>query len=238
MLKVENIGLIFPAQKARSSAPPSQRDVGGQLIVRNGRTYVRALHDISFDLKPGEKLGLKGHNGAGKTSLLRILAGIIKPTSGNVQHVGRIGNMLNIKLGFRQEATGRRNIDLKCILGGVHPRDLSWYREKIIEVTELSAFIDQPIYTYSQGMLLRLAFGCATSIDYDILIFDEWLGAGDKEFASKAERIMQEFTQDKTVVIATHNQKLMSELCNRTVELKNGTIINDSSDFNHQKMSN
>lgn len=227
MIKVTNVGLEFPASNIKSSLNIPTKGVGGQIIVRNGRSYVQALHNVSFQIQSGEKLGLKGHNGAGKTSLLRILAGIIKPTSGHVQHVGRIGNMLNIRLGLRPEATGMRNIDMKCILAGIHPRDVPRFREKIIEVSELSAFIDQPIYTYSQGMLLRLAFCCATCIDYDILIFDEWLGAGDKEFMPKAKKIMENFTKNKTMVIATHNESLMDSLCTRTLNLKNGTVAAD-----------
>src|SRR5690606_21149275 len=134
----------------------------GRVETRGRHQFVKALDNVSFELRPGDRLGLVGPNGAGKTTLLKVLYGIYKPTSGRVVSEGRVDALFNINLGFRRDATGRRNIELRGLLNGWTPDEIAQRSEEIIAFSELGEFIDMPFHTYSQGMAARLAFATAT----------------------------------------------------------------------------
>ncbi len=137
----------------------------------SGRTkFVHALSGVSFELGPGDRLGLTGPNGAGKTTLLKVLYGIYEPTAGRVDIQGRVDALFNINLGFRREATGRRNIEIRGLINGWSDEEIRDRTEEIIEFSELGDFIDLPIKSYSQGMAARLAFSIATSFQPEILL--------------------------------------------------------------------
>jgi ABC-type polysaccharide/polyol phosphate transport system ATPase subunit len=186
---------------------------------------VTALDGVSFELKAGDRLGLVGPNGAGKTTLLKVLCGIYEPTGGTLEIEGKVDALFNINLGFRPEATGRRNIVLRGLINGWSPEEIEGRMEEIIEFSELGEFIDMPFKTYSQGMAARLGFSIATSFSPEILLMDEWIGAGDAAFQAKAKRRMDEMAESAgIIVLASHNQDLIKKTCNRVLELEKSTV--------------
>jgi ABC-type polysaccharide/polyol phosphate transport system ATPase subunit len=186
---------------------------------------ITALNGVSFHLKAGDRLGLVGPNGSGKTTLLKVLYGIYEPTAGHVETRGRIDALFNINLGFRPEATGRRNIFLRGLINGWTAESIEARTEEIIEFSELGDFIDMPLKTYSQGMAARLAFAAATSLDPEILLMDEWIGAGDADFQAKARLRMTELSQKAgIIVLASHNHGLIKNNCNKILELEAGRV--------------
>jgi ABC-type polysaccharide/polyol phosphate transport system ATPase subunit len=199
--------------------------IGGR-IEGTGRTrHVTALDGISFSLRAGDRLGLIGANGAGKTTLLKVLYGIYMPTTGTVVIDGRVDALFNINLGFRREATGRRNIELRGLINGWTRGEIETRMEAIIEFSELGDFIDMPFKSYSQGMAARLAFSIATSFDPEILLMDEWIGAGDPGFQEKARQRMSEMAERAGIILlASHNQALIEKTCNKLLCLEKASM--------------
>jgi len=182
-----------------------------------------ALDQISFELSPGRSLGLIGENGAGKSTLLKILAGTLNPSHGQLHIQGRIAALLELGAGFHQEFTGRQNIYLNASIMGLTQAEIKSREEEIISFAELEEFIDRPIKTYSTGMVVRLAFSIATSVDPDVLIIDEALSVGDQRFQEKCVRRMQDFRQaQKTIVLCSHSMYLVNELCEQAIWLDKG----------------
>ena len=192
---------------------------------QNNRDLVRALHNVSFSLNSGDRLALLGHNGSGKTTLLRVLAGILQPQAGKVECMGTLGNALDTRIGFRNEATGRRNIVLKALIGGIHGAEIGNFVDKVCEFAELGPFIDAPLRTYSAGMRARLAFGIATTFRHDVLLLDEWLGAGDQALREKVQQRMQKLVSDSSIlVLASHSHQIIKDTCNLGLLMKQGEI--------------
>jgi ABC-type polysaccharide/polyol phosphate transport system ATPase subunit len=187
---------------------------------------VHALTDVSFDLVSGDRLGLVGANGSGKTTLLKVLHGVFEPTAGEVRISGRRDALFNINLGFRASATGRRNIELRGLINGWSSSDINERMPGIIEFSELGDFIDMPLESYSLGMAARLAFSIATSFEPEILLMDEWIGAGDPAFQEKARARMSVMT-DKAgiIVLASHSYPLLKRTCNKVLELNQGKLV-------------
>lgn len=231
---VENLTLEYRMQSKRRMIPGFRRrgepkslksSVGGDFILSRKRQVLRALNDVSFSLQPGDRLGLIGANGAGKSTLLMILAGIYQPTFGNITVKGRIDALFNIGLGFRPEATGRRNIVLRGLINGWSNDLINERMDEIIEFSELGEFIDMPYKSYSQGMAARLAFSIATAVTPEILLLDEWIGAGDTEFQQKAKTRMQSLVKEAGImVIASHNHNLLKQTCNKIMHMEHGRI--------------
>lgn len=186
---------------------------------------IRALSNITLSLKPGDSLGLIGRNGAGKSSLLRVLAGIYNPTSGFVSISGLTVPLLDIGLGLDEQSTGRQNIRLRSLLLGMSNKEILDKTESIIDFSELSDYIDLPIRTYSTGMRVRLAFAIATAVDADILILDEVLGVGDAGFQGKAKSRLRELhSRAQIIVHAIHDEATIRESCNKALWLDKGQI--------------
>lgn len=199
--------------------------VGGRIETIGRRKFVTALDDVSFSLQEGDRLGLVGTNGAGKTTLLKVLYGIYEPTAGQVVVSGKVDALFNISLGFRREATGRRNIVLRGLLNGWTTEEIEARMESIIEFSELGDFIDMPFKSYSQGMAARLAFSVATSLEPEILLMDEWISAGDPSFQDKARIRMNEIAAKAgVIVLASHSHALLRRTCNRILQLEHGRI--------------
>ncbi|RWC14055.1 MAG: ABC transporter ATP-binding protein [Mesorhizobium sp.] len=221
-IRVENLGLAYRVHQKLTLAARDKRVVTGGRIDGVGSTrHVTALEGVSFSLEAGDRLGLVGPNGAGKTTLLKVLYGIYEPSHGTIEINGRVDALFNITLGFRPEATGRRNIELRGLINGWSPEEIRARTDDIIEFSELGDFIDLPFKSYSQGMGARLAFSIATSFEPEILLMDEWIGAGDPSFQEKARRRMNEMTEKAGImVLASHNHALLQKTCNKILELE------------------
>lgn len=186
------------------------------------------LKDISFEVSVGETIGVIGKNGAGKSTILGLLAGVLKPSSGQVTVVGRIAPLLELGAGFHPELSGRENILLNGILLGMLKREVEEKRDAIIEFSELEEFIDQPIRTYSSGMLARLGFSVAVHCDPDILLVDEVLAVGDQDFQEKCIEKMRIFKQEqKTIVFVSHNRDEILKVCDRVIWIDQGIVYRE-----------
>lgn len=226
-IRVNQLGLTYQLrQKLSVSAPDLRLSRAGNHMVRRGDAKsVVALDNVSFSLTAGDRLGLVGVNGAGKTTLLQVLYGIYPPSTGSIDISGRIDALFNINLGFRREATGRRNILLRGLINGWSQDDIAKRMDAIIEFSELGDFIDLPLKTYSAGMSARLAFSVATALEPEILLMDEWIGAGDPAFQEKAKARMTSIAEKAgIIVLASHNYALLKRTCNKILELERGRV--------------
>jgi lipopolysaccharide transport system ATP-binding protein len=198
--------------------------VGGRMM-RAGKdvTIIRALSDINLKLVEGDRLGLVGHNGSGKTSLLKVLAGVYEPTAGVVDVRGKLSSMISMSIGLDPDASGLQNIKNLAMMQMMPDREIKRRLPDIVEFSELGAFVHMPFKTYSAGMMARLTFSVATQMDADILIMDEWISAGDAEFQKKAAaRLTSMVDKAKIVVIATHDHSLAAKVCNRIMSMEAG----------------
>ncbi len=184
-----------------------------------------SLRDVSFQLSRGEVLGLIGVNGAGKSSLLQLICGVLEPSSGEVFVNGRVAALLELGAGFNPEFTGRENIALNATLLGLSPKEIEDKTPEIIAFSGIEAFIDQPVKTYSSGMYVRLAFSIATSVDPDILVIDEALSVGDGAFARKSfDRIMELKAKGVTILFCSHSIYQVEALCQKAIWLHQGQV--------------
>lgn len=229
-LQLEDVVLDLPVYSGRRFASrPGRKSVGGQIHKgAYGRRWVRALNGINIDLKAGDKVGLIGHNGAGKSSLLRVLAGIYRPSAGIRRATGRIATLFTSNLGMHPSATGTENIVLLARLMGFEPAAIPSVIEEVAEFSELGDFLEMPVRTYSAGMRTRLGFGIATSFQADCLLIDEVFGAGDRDFQKKARaRIAAQSDRAQLLVLASHAPAIIHEFCNRALVLAAGEIVYD-----------
>lgn len=212
------------AQSLRTSV--MNMAIGGRFMKdQRDITVIRALSNIGFRLEAGDRLGIIGHNGSGKTSLLRVVAGIYEPTEGVVQIQGRISSMISIYSGMDSEASGLQNIYNLALMRMIRKNVIKDRVAAIVEFSELGAFINLPVKTYSAGMVARLAFAVATELNADILILDEWLGAGDASFFEKSATRMERLVeQSNIVVLATHDNGLVRRVCNKVCVLNAGRM--------------
>ena len=201
------------------------------LVVARHRargTDVWALRDVSFAVEPGSAVGLVGRNGSGKTTALRLLSGIVKPTSGHVAVGGRVGSLLELGAGFHPDLTGRENVYLN---GSIHGLRRAAIREKLDEIVTfagLEEFIDLPVRTYSSGMYMRLGFAIASHIEADVLLLDEVFAVGDEAFQRKCFGKIFEFKQrGGTIVFVSHDAGAVERLCDRAVLLSGGLVAFD-----------
>lgn len=188
-----------------------------------------ALNDISLAIEPGEAVGICGPNGCGKTTLLECIGGIIFPDTGKIRHHGRIGMMLDVGVGFCSELSGRENIVINGVLQGMSLREIRRKEEEIIDFSGIGKFVDQPVFTYSSGMVARLGFSIATAMTPEILLIDEILAVGDAAFREKSLNRMRELLgkQGTTLVFVSHNPHDINDFCSRLVTIDQGRIIDD-----------
>lgn len=188
-----------------------------------------ALEDISFDIHKGDTLGIIGRNGAGKSSLLRVIAGIINPDRGSIKRTPKTrATMLSFGAGFESRLSGRQNIILNGLQLGMDKKHVGGRMEQIIELADLGEFIDQPVRTYSSGMRARLGFSIAYFIDTDIMLIDEALATGDEAFREKATGLIREkISSDLTVVIVSHSMSLISSTCTRVIQIEHGKSLDE-----------
>jgi ABC-type polysaccharide/polyol phosphate transport system ATPase subunit len=216
---------IYGADKSFRSAIVN-RYVGGNLKRSNNIISVQALDAINLKLNSGDRLGLIGHNGAGKSTLLSVLAGVYKPEIGSVACKGKITPLFNLAPGMDPVDTGLENIMTVGMYLGMSKQEIKDKTESIVEFTELSDYINLPVRTYSAGMIARLTFGIATSLEPDILLIDEGIGAGDHSFAHKAKQRLEAFyNKINIIVVASHSSELIKQLCNKAILMEHGKII-------------
>ncbi len=189
----------------------------------------RAVDDASLEIRRGESVALFGKNGAGKSTILKMITGVAFPTSGEIEVNGRVSALLELTSGFDPEFTGRENIYLKGQLLGLRDTEIKEVEQEIINFAELDEYIDQPVRTYSSGMKARLGFSINVNIRPEILIVDEALSVGDEEFKNKCTRKVNEIISkdNVTLLFVTHSTAMAKEFCKRGIFMKNGKIIYD-----------
>jgi ABC-type polysaccharide/polyol phosphate transport system ATPase subunit len=229
-LRLRNVSVEFPIYSGGSRSLKkllfNTTTHGNLARDARDRITVQALTGVSLDVEHGDRLAIIGANGAGKSTLLKVLAGIYDPTHGRVRASGRISALLTASVGLNPDATGRENIINRAMYMDVRPRDMRDRIDEIAEFTELGYYLDMPVRTYSSGMMIRLCFAVATSLEPEILLMDEWLGAGDAAFLAKARRRMEAFVANSSImVLASHSMPLLQEWCNRAILLDQGRVV-------------
>lgn len=185
-----------------------------------------ALRDVSFEVAAGEMLGVVGHNGAGKSTLLQLLGKVTQPTEGRLEMRGRLGALLDLGAGFHGDLTGRENLFVAAIVAGLRRREVARRFDRIVEFAELTEFIDNPVRTYSSGMMMRLAFSIAVHTEPQILLVDEFLSVGDLSFQNKClSHVAEMKARGCAIVLVSHNESQVEQLCDRALWLKNGTAM-------------
>lgn len=202
-----------------------RRKVDEKLKVVKNESF-RALNGINLDLKPGDRLGLLGRNGAGKSSLLRVMAKIYEPTSGHLDVQGKISTLFDINLGFNLEATGYENIVNLGILRGWSLAESRSIIDDVENFTGLGEFLNKPVRSYSSGMQVKLAFAVATSRVPEIMLVDEIIGVGDAAFMQKAQnRVMKLIDKAQIFVLTSHSKDIIKRFCNQVAVMDKGKIV-------------
>ncbi len=186
-----------------------------------------ALHDVSFDIKKGETVGIIGRNGSGKSTLLQLICGILKPTTGTVKVNGRISALLELGAGFNPEFTGRENVYFQGAVMGLSKDEMDARFDEIAAFADIGEFIDQPVRMYSSGMFVRLAFSVAVHVDPEILVVDEALGVGDAEFQERSFSLMKKMQDDgMTILFVSHAIPAVRNFCRQVFWLDSGVMLN------------
>ncbi|WP_106537679.1 ABC transporter ATP-binding protein [Haloactinopolyspora alba] len=223
-VKVENVSLTYRTTFERT---PTFKTA----LVRLGRgeravKEVEAVQDVSFEVPHGNAVGIIGANGAGKSTLMRMIAGILPPSQGRIEVDGRVSTLLALGVGFNNQLTGRDNVILGGLAGGLTREEIHERYEDIAEFAELGEFIDMPMRTYSSGMFQRLAFSVAVHMDPDILLIDEALSAGDATFKQKAAAKMKDLAANaRTMFLVSHALRSVKDMCNDAVWMHNGRLM-------------
>ena len=187
-----------------------------------------ALDHVSFDIATGETVGLIGRNGAGKSTMLKILARITAPNTGRATIRGRVGSLLEVGTGFHPELTGRENIYMNGMILGMSKEEIDSKFDEIVDFSEIGSFLDTPVKRYSSGMYVKLAFSVAASLDTDILLIDEVLAVGDAAFRAKSLNRMKQIAADgRTILIVSHSMGNVKEICSRCILFDHGKVLAD-----------
>lgn len=227
-IKVENLGKCYaiyeqPRDRLKQFVLPRLN----KLLNKQSKKYYRefwALNNVSFEVKKGETLGIIGRNGSGKSTLLQMICGTLTPTTGGVVTHGRIAALLELGSGFNPEFTGRENVYLNGVILGLSRTEIDRRLDDIIQFADIGEFIDQPVKTYSSGMVVRLAFAVIAHVDADILVIDEALAVGDAVFTQKCMRFIRRFQEKGSLIFVSHDTASVQNLCKSGIWLKNGKI--------------
>ncbi|CNK83971.1 ABC transporter ATP-binding protein [Yersinia alsatica] len=227
---LEDVSLDYPIYNARAFSlrhKLAKAVTGGRILSDAGNTtIVRALSNINLEINKGDRVGIIGHNGAGKTTLLRCISGIYQPTSGKLYREGTLGAYLEIGAGLEPELSGYDNIRRLLMLRGIYNKyQFEVLAADILTFSELNDFINLPVRTYSSGMQTRLIFSTITAETPEIMVMDEFFGAGDTQFQKKAtERLNSNINQASILIFASHDMALLKRMCNRFFLLNHGNI--------------
>ncbi|RSN20913.1 ABC transporter ATP-binding protein [Streptomyces sp. WAC 05977] len=226
-IDVHNAYVDFPIfdAKTRSLKKRVLGKVGGKIGTESKVPIIEALHDVSLQLREGDRVGLVGHNGAGKSTLLRLLSGIYEPTRGSAKISGKIAPVFDLGIGMDPEISGLENIIIRGLFLGMTAKQMEARVDDIAEFTELGDYLQMPLRTYSTGMRVRLALGVVTSIDPEILILDEGIGAVDAAFLNKAkDRLKALVKRSGILVFASHSDEFLFELCDSAIWMDEGHV--------------
>ncbi|RSN35478.1 ABC transporter ATP-binding protein [Amycolatopsis sp. WAC 01416] len=226
-IDVHNAYVDFPIfdAKTRSMKKKVLGKVGGKIGTESKVPIIEALHDVSLQLNEGDRVGLVGHNGAGKSTLLRLLSGIYEPTRGSARITGKIAPVFDLGIGMDPEISGMENIIIRGLFLGMTAKQMEARVDDIAEFTELGDYLQMPLRTYSTGMRVRLALGVVTSIDPEILILDEGIGAVDAAFLNKAkDRLKDLVKRSGILVFASHSDEFLFELCDSAIWMDEGHV--------------
>lgn len=225
-IRVKGLTLEVPLfEQSERAAESWVKTLLGAATARPTRNFLKILDDVSFSAEEGDRIALIGRNGAGKSTLLRVLTGAFAPTMGTVDIQGSRQALLNISLGFNSQATVMENVYLRGTAMHIHGRQLRDLVDPILEFAGLREVAQRRLYTLSSGQRMRLGFSIATSIEQDIILMDEWLGAGDAEFLQKAkERMNDRVSGSKIIVLASHNDALLRRICSKGLVLDRGRV--------------
>ncbi|MFI9008790.1 ABC transporter ATP-binding protein [Actinosynnema sp. NPDC053489] len=226
-IDVWNASVDFPIfdAKSRSLKKLALGKVGGKIGSEGRVPIIEALHDINISLRHGDRVGLVGHNGAGKSTLLRLLAGIYEPTRGSSRIVGKVAPVFDLGVGMDPEISGYENIMIRGLFLGMSRKEMEKRVDDITEFTELGDYLQMPLRTYSTGMRVRLALGVVTSIDPEILLLDEGIGAVDAAFMAKArDRLNDLVKRSGILVFANHSDDFLAEFCNTAIWMDEGQV--------------
>lgn len=222
---VKNLGKWFSRFHAQKPVTFMEAAISGLRRMKPVEQFW-ALRHVSFTVRPGEMLGVIGHNGAGKSTLLQLLGGVAHPTEGKLQIRGRVGALLDLGAGMHGDLTGRENVYVMAIAAGLTRRDVTRRMDQIINFAELNSFIDNPVRTYSSGMMMRLAFAVAIHTDPDVLLIDEFLSVGDLSFQAKClNRIADIKERGCAIVFVSHDAGQVQRLCDRALWLRQGEVV-------------
>lgn len=213
-----------PADRLKQFIFPKIKNLLGIRSENYFREYW-SLKDINFEIKKGETVGIIGRNGSGKSTLLQIICGTLTPSTGQVRTDGRIAALLELGSGFNPEFTGRENVHMNAAVLGLTAEQIQARFKDIEAFADIGEFIEQPVRTYSSGMMVRLAFAVIAHVDADILIIDEALAVGDAFFTQKCMRFLRDFMKNGTVLFVSHDTGAVKNLCNRVIWLEKGSLI-------------
>ena len=230
-IKVEHLSKCYhiydkPQDRLKQMVMPRLQRMLGQPVKAYSREFW-ALHDVSFEIKKGETVGIIGRNGSGKSTLLQMICGTLNPTGGTIQTNGRIAALLELGSGFNPEFSGRENVYMNASVLGLSNEEIDDRFEDIVAFADIGDFIEQPVKTYSSGMVVRLAFAVIAHVNADILVVDEALAVGDAFFTQKCMRFLRSFMKNGTVLFVSHDTSSIKSLCNFAVWLEKGGVIQE-----------
>ncbi len=229
LIEAEGLSIEFPLYHIGARSLKKRLFAASRLREdESHRIVVAALRDLSFRIRPGERVALVGSNGAGKTTLLRTLAGIYEPVGGRLVVEGSIGTLIDPGAGMDMDATGRENIRLRGLFLGLSEAECDQLAEEAGRFSGLGEFLDVPVRTYSAGMSVRLSFASATLMNPQILLMDEWFLAGDADFMARAEERLAQLVEGADIlVLATHSMDVVRKWCTRAIHLAGGRVVAD-----------
>ncbi len=224
-VQVENLSKRFNRYHAEKPVTIMEAALGGLNRLRPLEQFW-ALRAITFMVSPGEMVGIVGHNGAGKSTLLQLIGGVGSPTEGHIQVNGRIGALLDLGASFHPDLTGRENVFVNAVIGGLTYQQVKQRFDQIVDFAEIETFIDNPLRTYSTGMIMRLAFAIAIHIDCDVLLIDEFLSVGDLSFQAKClNKIKRMKQQGCAIILISHAPETVQDLCDKAIWLRQGCMV-------------
>lgn len=228
-IKVENLSKCYqiyetPRDRLKQFIIPRAQ----RLLSQAPKKYYRefwALNDVSFEVRRGETVGIIGRNGSGKSTLLQMICGTLNPSGGAISAFGRVAALLELGSGFNPEFTGRENVFMNAAVLGLSKDEIDQRYDAIISFADIGEFIEQPVKSYSSGMMVRLAFAVIAHVDADILIIDEALAVGDTFFTQKCMRFLRKFMRTGTILFVSHDTGSIRSLCNKAIWLEKGAIL-------------